>query len=102
MSIQVALNCKVKDEAFKSLLKFLEKNIGNVRGFEGNVRVTVRYDSENNEMLLDEEWLSVQHHENYLKYIEDNGVLSALVEFFKEPPKINYYETINICCGSVC
>jgi len=92
MSIRVTLNCKVKSELFESLIVFLQQNLPNVRGFKGNMQVSVLYDKQNNEMLLDEEWLSVPSHQAYMQFIEDNGVLAKLAAFLQAPPQIKYFQ----------
>lgn len=96
MSIRVTLNCKVKPGQFKTLLPFLEKNLPNVRSFHGNTMVKVLFDKENNEMLLDEEWLSVDDHKAYLGFIRENGVLAELAEFVSEPPTIKYFNVVEV------
>ncbi len=96
MSIRVTLNCQIKPDHFQELLPFLETNLPNVRGFNGNLRVSVLFNNENSEMLLDEEWLSVDNHQAYLKFIEDNGVLGKLGAFLDSPPQIRYFQQFEI------
>jgi len=96
MSIRVTLNCQVKPEQYETLIPFLEENLPNVRGFKGNMQVCVLYDKENCEMLLDEEWLSIENHQAYLKFIDGNGVLSKLSAFLNAPPQIKYFRRVEI------
>ena len=96
MGVRVTLNCQVKPGHFKSLLPFLEENLPNVRGFHGNMRVKVLFDEENSEMLLDEEWLSVEDHKAYIGFISKNGILDALGEFLCAPPEIKYFKPVEI------
>lgn len=96
MSVRVTLNCKIKPGQFESLLPFLKENLPNVRGFRGNTRVKVLFDESNNEMLLDEEWLSVEEHKAYMGFIEGNGVLATLGGFLAAPPQIKYFRSIEI------
>jgi len=96
MAVRVVLNCKVKSNEFNALLPFLEHNLPNVRSFKGNRRVSVLYDKVNNEMQLDEEWQSVAAHQAYLQFIDQNGVLTELANFFSEPPQISYFELLDI------
>lgn len=96
MSVRVTLNCQIKPGEFQVLLPFLEKNLPNVRGFKGNMKVSVLLDKKNNEMLLDEEWLSVENHRSYLKFIEENGVLDKLSSFLNAQPIIKYFEKIEV------
>jgi quinol monooxygenase YgiN len=96
MSVRVNLNCKVKAGQFKALLPFLEKNLPNVRRFHGNKMVKVLFDEKNNEMLLDEEWVSIENHKAYLSFINNNGVLSELGNFLTDPPQIKYFTLVDI------
>ncbi|WP_100913710.1 putative quinol monooxygenase [Pseudoalteromonas spongiae] len=96
MSVKVTLNCQVKTEQFQALLPFLESNLPNVRGFKGNIHVSVLFDEENNEMLLDEEWLTIEDHREYLSFIHENGVLKELSSFLSEPPIIKYFNKVEI------
>jgi len=96
MSVRVTLNCQVKPQQFEMLIPFLELNLPNVRGFKGNMRVSVLFDEKNSEMLLDEEWISVESHQEYLKFIKENGVLGELGNFFNAPPQIKYFKMIEI------
>ncbi|USE69630.1 antibiotic biosynthesis monooxygenase [Pseudoalteromonas maricaloris] len=96
MSVRVTLNCQVKPEQFQALLPFLEHNLPNVRGFKGNLQVSVLYDEKNDEMLLDEEWLTIESHLAYLNFINNNGVLEKLSSFLSAPPNIKYFNKIEV------
>ena len=96
MSVRVTLNCQVKSDQFQVLLPFLADNLPNVRGFKGNMQVSVLFDEKNNEMLLDEEWLTVESHQEYLNFINENGVLEALSAFLSAPPIIKYFDKVEI------
>ena len=96
MSVKVTLNCQIKDGQFQALVPFLEDNLPNVRGFKGNVKVSVLFNKGNNEMLLDEEWLTVESHQAYLSFIHENGVLDELSSFLRSPPCIKYFDRVEI------
>ncbi|CCO46386.1 conserved hypothetical protein containing Dimeric alpha-beta barrel domain [Vibrio nigripulchritudo SOn1] len=96
MSIRVTLNCQVKANQFAKLRPFLEANLPNVRGFKGNRKVTVLFDEASGEMLLDEEWASVEHHQSYIAFISENGVLAQLQSFLASAPDIKYFKTLDI------
>lgn len=89
--MRVNLNCQIKAELFENLTQFLEKNLPNVRGFNGCIGVTVYFNKESSEMLLEEEWLSIEHHQAYLALIESNGVLGELASFLASAPLIKYF-----------
>jgi len=96
MSVRVTLNCQIKPDQFQSLLPFLEDNLPNVRGFKGNMQVSVLFDEQNNEMLLDEEWLTADSHKTYLHLIQENGVLEKLGSFLRAPPVIKYFDKVEV------
>ncbi|MEJ2613173.1 MAG: antibiotic biosynthesis monooxygenase [Candidatus Thiodiazotropha sp.] len=96
MSVRVTLNCQVKPGHFKSLLPFLEENLPTVRGFHGNMRVEVLFDEKNSEMLIDEEWASVEDHKAYIGFISKNGILDSLGRFLFAPPEIKYFKSVDI------
>lgn len=96
MSVRVTLNCRLKPNQFNTLLPFLEKNLPNTRSFPGNTLVKVLFDEENNEMLLDEEWLAAENHHAYMEFIGKNGVLAELGQFLAAPPAIKYFRLVDI------
>jgi quinol monooxygenase YgiN len=96
MSFRVTLNCQLKPNQYDQLLPFLEENLPNVRGFSGCMKVAVYIDEEQSEMLLEEEWLSVEKHQNYLGFIENNGVLKKLSAFLRQPPQIRYFRKVEV------
>lgn len=91
MSVRVTLNCQVKPDQLEVLLTFLEKNLPNVRGFDGCMSVAVYFDKGSSEMLLEEEWLSIEQHQAYITYIESSGVLGTLASYLASVPVIKYF-----------
>ncbi|NQZ51097.1 MAG: antibiotic biosynthesis monooxygenase [Moritella sp.] len=96
MKVRVTLNCQVKPGHIEALMPFLEKNLPNVRGFDGCTSVIVYFAKENSEVLFEEEWLSNEHHQAYIKHIEINGILGELAAFLEAAPVIKYYQKENI------
>lgn len=96
MKVRVTLNCHIKRGQFELLLPFLEKNLPHVRGFNGSLGVTVYFDKEHSELLLEEEWLSTEHHLAYIEHIEKNGVLGELASYFSQAPVIKYFEKTDL------
>ena len=96
MKTRVTLNCQVKPDGHEALLPFLEKNLPNVRGFDGCISVNVYFDEEGGEMLLEEEWLCIEQHKAYINHIENNGVLGELAAFLASAPDIKYFQNQGI------
>jgi quinol monooxygenase YgiN len=96
MTYRVLLESTAKTETIDSLFPFLAQNLPNVRSFKGCLNVTVLFDKETNQMMFDEEWKSKEEHQAYIAFIESNGVLADLASYLEGPPKINYYEKMDV------
>lgn len=94
MTIWVTLQMTVKEGAYETLSAFLSANLPNVRGFDGALSVTLYYDPETRAFLIHEEWLTREHHQAYLAFIEDHGVMATLLGFMEDPPDVTYYERL--------
>lgn len=96
MNKKVIIESVVKKSAYDSLLSFLQSNLSTVRGFEGCFGVRVFLDKESGEMIFDEEWLSVDQHQKYIKFIAESGVMDKLIAHLESPPKIKYFDHLTI------
>lgn len=93
---KVILTLSVKAETKKEFMEFLDKNVPNVRSFEGCTQVKLYFDEETNEMLISENWQSKTHHGKYIEFISKNGVMQSLISFLQKEPSIKYYEALKI------
>jgi quinol monooxygenase YgiN len=96
MSIRVLIESSIKKNELDRLLPFLAANLPNVRGFNGCLNVTVLLNRESGEMVFDEEWLTADHHQEYIKFITNNGVMGQLGAFLESPPLIKYLGRLSI------
>ena len=96
MTIRVTMNCQLKPENLAELIPFLQENLPNVRNFGGNERVNIFFDKPNNEMLIDEDWASEEHHKDYINFIAVNGVMNQLAAFLAAPPTIKYFNLVEV------
>ncbi|MEJ2116959.1 MAG: antibiotic biosynthesis monooxygenase [Alphaproteobacteria bacterium] len=94
MSIWVTIEAKVGEGRYEELVPFLQKNLPNTRSFSGSLGVSLFYDQETRNFLISEEWLSREHHQNYIKFVTDNGALSQLASYLEGPPVIKYYSRL--------
>lgn len=94
MTIWVTLEMTVRDGAFAALSTFLEENLPSVRGFDGALSVTLYYDPQTRAFLIHEEWMSREHHQAYLAFIEERGVMTTLLSFMEGPPDVTYYDRL--------
>ncbi|GEM_PF-656394 len=96
MAKKVILEFKVKADKVASLMAFLDKNLANVRNFEGCSQVNVYYNPTINQMIFDEMWESVEHHQKYLGFITENGVMAELASFLSSEPEIKYFDVVDL------
>lgn len=96
MSKKVILESMVNQGSLDQLMPFLEANLPAVRGFPGCLSVEIFMDRDTGQMMFAEEWLSIEHHKNYIKAIAENGVMDELVSFLRSPPDIKYLDCVEI------
>lgn len=96
MSQKVILESTVKADRVDQLIAFLQANLPNVRGFKGCLKVAVYLNKDDQKMVFDEEWLSVEHHKWYIDFIAANGVMAELVAFLESPPEITYLNLLEV------
>ena len=94
MNVRVNLQCVVNVKKHAQLMLFLQQNLPNVRSFDGCVSVDAYFSSDDKDMLLEEEWLSVEHHQRYIGFISENGVMQSLRDFLIVDPTISYFEKV--------
>ncbi len=91
MYVRVTLNCQINTDKIDTLITFLKQNLPNVRQFPGNIRVNILFDPSRKEMLIDEDWASIEEHKAYIKFITENGIMQELVTYFLVPPIVKYF-----------
>ncbi len=96
MRVKVVLDMKAKSTLVPQYMLFLEENLPNVRGFDGCKSVEVYFNKETNEMAINEIWESKTHHQNYIKFISQNGVMGKLVSFLESEPIVRYYNILTL------
>ena len=92
MTVFVTLKSAIRSGVQASFDAFLEKNLPNVRAFDGALSVEVFYNTEEKTLLIFEEWKSQDHHKAYIEFIGQNGVMSELISYLEEPPQVQYFE----------
>ncbi|EZH74084.1 antibiotic biosynthesis monooxygenase [Aquimarina atlantica] len=93
---EVILKSEVKNSMVNNLMNFLDENLPNVRGFKGCLSVKILFNKETNEMVFYEEWISKNHHTDYIAFISNNGIMAKLAAFLTKAPEINYYHKLAI------
>ena len=96
MTITVNICATLKDPSDKRFEAFLEDNLPNVRGFKGARSVELYLDDSTGRFCLHEVWQSQAHHQAYMAFIEEKGVLAKLAGFFSGPPEVTYYRKMDL------
>ena len=91
MSTIVVLESETDPAKLDGFLPFLEKNLPNVRGFDGCLSVSILRNPITNGVLIYEEWKSEAHHQAYVGAITESGVLGQLTSFLVREPNIKYF-----------
>lgn len=93
MNVRVNLVCSlnVAEQSRDKLRLFLVEKLPDVRRFSGCIYVKVLF-SDDKHLLLEEEWQSVEHHQQYMAHVESNSVLTQLMQFFTGQPEIRYFK----------
>ena len=96
MNQRVIIESAVNPDKEAMLMTFLQANLPNVRGFAGCLQVAVYFNKDDKKMIFEEEWLSVEHHQRYISFIAENGVMNELMSFLDAPPEIKYFERLQL------
>lgn len=96
MSIFVSLTMPVQPEKCAALDDFLAQNVPNVRAFDGALRVELFYNDDKTQLTIFEEWQSRDHHQRYIAFISENGVMQQLLSFMQAEPVVTYHSKLAV------
>ena len=93
MSCTVLLELKVKPGTGDEVLATLKSILPDTRSYDGNIGLYVIRNQDDPDVLVAvEEWESKAHHEKYLAWRTETGVMDTLMEVVAEPPSIRYFD----------
>ena len=93
MGVTVLLEAPVKPEEVSNIKSYLAEILPSSRTYEGCKGMDVYFNTENkNNMVVVERWESRQHHEKYLGWRTETGVMGKLGGMLAGPPSIRYFE----------
>lgn len=93
---KVILTSQVNKEEVAKLMVFLKENLPNVRNFVGCNHVEILFNETTHKMIFNETWKSKEHHEKYIEFITNNGIMDMLATFLLGMPDVQYYTVQNI------
>jgi quinol monooxygenase YgiN len=97
MSAIVLLEMQVKPEAVKEVKTLLKQLLPDTRAYAGcqGIDIYGNLDDAGN-LVFYERWDTREHYQKYLAWRTETGVLDQLSAKLTAPPKIRYYERVDI------
>lgn len=93
MSVMVLLEAPVKPDEVSNMKSYLAEIFPGTRSYEGCQGINAYFDTDGgNKLILIEHWDSRSHHEKYLGWRTETGVMAKLGGMLAGPPSIRYFE----------
>jgi quinol monooxygenase YgiN len=93
MSVLVLLEAPVKSEEVSHMKSYLAEILPGSRAYGGCRAIDVYFNTEDEDkMVLVEHWDSRPHHEKYLGWRTETGVMDKIGGMLAGPPNIRYFE----------
>jgi quinol monooxygenase YgiN len=93
MSVMVLLEAPVKSEEISNMKSYLAEIFPDTRVYEGCQAIDVYFNTEDEgSMVLVEHWDSRPHHEKYLGWRTETGVMDKIGGMLAGPPSLRYFE----------
>jgi quinol monooxygenase YgiN len=96
MSVLVLLEAPVKPEDVSNMKAFMAEILPGTRAYGGCQGIDVYFNVDDaNKMVMIERWDSRAHHEKYLGWRTETGVMDKLGGMLAGPPSIRYFERVD-------
>ena len=93
MSVMVLLEAPVKSEEVSNMKSYMAELLPDSRKYDGCKGMNVYFNTEDkNNIVIVEHWESRPHHEKYLGWRTETGVMAKLGGMLAGPPSIRYFE----------
>jgi quinol monooxygenase YgiN len=93
MSVMVLLEAPVKAEEISNMKAYLAELLPETRAYDGCRGMDVYFNTKNDgTMVVVEHWDSPAHHQKYLGWRTETGVMDKLGAMLAGPPSIRYFE----------
>ena len=93
MSVMVLLEAAVKPDEISNMKSYLGEILPESREYEGCQGFELYFNTEDEaKMVLIEHWDSRAHHEKYLGWRTETGVMDKLGGMLAGPPSVQYFE----------
>lgn len=96
MSVLVLLEAPVKPEDVANMKGYLAGILPETRAYDGCQGIDMYFDTgDAGGMVMIERWKSRPHHEKYLGWRTETGVMAKLGGMLAGPPTIRYFERVD-------
>ena len=93
MSVMVLVEAPVKSEDVSNMKSYLAEILPDTLAYDGCRGMDVYFNTADvGNMVLVEHWDSRAHHEKYVAWRTETGVMDKLGGMFAGPPSIRYFE----------
>lgn len=97
MSTVVLLEIQVKPEEINAVKAMLKEVLPDTRAYAGCQGIDIYGNlDDNGNLVFYERWASRDHYQKYLNWRMETGVLDKLGAKLAGPPKIRYYERVDV------
>lgn len=95
MSVTVIVSGELQPGRFEEAVKLLRTELPATRAREGCESLTVHQDQDNpNQFMILATWATRPHHESYLAWRIETGVLNQLAEMLVGAPSFSYWNFV--------
>jgi len=96
MNVVVLFEAQVKPEALDEMKATLKEILPDTRVYDGCDGIDIHSNLEDGcKLVFCEHWASREHHEKYLAWRTEQGVMAKLGAALTGPPSIRYFERVD-------
>ena len=93
MSVLVLIEGPVKHEDIPKMKSYMAEILPDTRAYDGCQEIELYFNMENRDsMILAEHWDSRAHHEKYLDWRTETGVMDKIGSMLSGQPSLRYFE----------
>lgn len=97
MSVLVLVEAQVKPEDISDMKSYMAEILPDTRAYDGCQRIDLYFNTEDTGgMVLVEHWDSRAHYEKYRAWRDGTGFLDRIGAMLAGPPKLRYFERIDV------
>ena len=97
MSVLVLLEAKVKSEDISNMKSYMAELLPDTRAYDGCKSIDIYSNTEDTDSwVLVEHWESHAHHEKYIAWRKETGVIDKIGAMLAGPPSTRYFERIDV------